>query len=196
MMTVHNDQGQVPALKEWASAVEALRLGKQILIMRKGGIREETKDFQVESDSFYLYPTYEHQRKELVKPEFADQVEASVAAWRADAEEVSVSVYAELTEDILLSSQEELDKLRELHMWTDRFAEERLKWKKTKPLHVMLLRVYELETPVSLPILAEYNGCKSWIGLPADKLDGIPRKPVLSDEAFGAAANKVKAALV
>lgn len=195
-MTIHNDSRPIPALKEWAAAVEALRLGRQILIMRKGGIREETKDFEVESDSFYLYPTYEHQRKELVKPEFAQQVEASVAGWSPGTTETEIRCYAELAEDILLSSQEELDKLRELHMWTDHFAEERLKWKKTKPLHIMLLRVYELEQPVILPIEPEYNGCKSWIGLPSDKLNKQPRRPVLTDEQFEAAVSKVKAALM
>ncbi len=52
------EQEQAVGLKEWAVAVEALRTGRQLLIMRKGGIREETKDFQVESESFiYIRPT-------------------------------------------------------------------------------------------------------------------------------------------
>ena len=59
--------GNAKALKEWASAVKALEAGSQIFIMRKGGIIEETRDFQVVSNDFYLYPTYEHQRRELLK---------------------------------------------------------------------------------------------------------------------------------
>ena len=55
------------ALKEWAAAIKALENGTQIFIMRKGGIIEETRDFRVQSEAFYLYPTYEHQRKELLK---------------------------------------------------------------------------------------------------------------------------------
>ena len=30
-------------------------------------IVEETKHFELKSPAFYLYPTYEHQRKELIK---------------------------------------------------------------------------------------------------------------------------------
>lgn len=194
-MTTEQKIGVVPALKEWASAVDALLEGRQIVIMRKGGIREETKDFEVQSDSFYLYPTYEHQRKELVKPEFAAQVEASIASFRPEQKETWVRAYAELSEDILLSSQEEVDKLSGLHMWTDRFAEERLKWKKAKPLHLMLLRVYRLDEPQALPIEPEYYGCRSWLGLPADRLAEAKRTPVLSDAAFREAVDRIKAAL-
>ncbi|WP_010492185.1 DUF1802 family protein [Paenibacillus elgii] len=185
-------QGQAVGLKEWAVAVEALKQGKQILIMRKGGIREETRDFQVASDSFYLYPTYEHQRKELIKPEFAERV--NDRAPEGSGEEAEIGCYAELVEDILIETEEQLAKLKPFHIWTDRLAEERLKWKRTKPLHVMLLRVYALDEPVRIPVLDEYNGCKSWIALP-ESLHGAPRRPVLTDEAFRMEANRIREAL-
>ena len=35
------------ALKEWAVAVKALDRGEQIMLLRKGGIREEGKDFVI-----------------------------------------------------------------------------------------------------------------------------------------------------
>src|SRR3989338_5866122 len=57
------------AFKEWAVIVNAFRQGKQILILRKGGIREETVDFQVEHNEFFLFPTYEHQNKADLKSE-------------------------------------------------------------------------------------------------------------------------------
>lgn len=37
-----------PALKEWASAIKALETGRQIMVMRKGGIVEETRHFEPE----------------------------------------------------------------------------------------------------------------------------------------------------
>lgn len=185
-------QGQAVGLKEWAVAVEALKQGKQILIMRKGGIREETRDFQVESESFYLYPTYEHQRKELIKPEFAERV--NDRAPEGSDEEAEIGCYAELAEDILIETGEQLAKLKPFHIWTDRLAEDRLKWKRTKPLHVMLLRVYALDEPVRIPVLDEYNGCKSWIGLP-ESLHEASRRPVLTDEAFANEANRIREAL-
>jgi hypothetical protein len=187
--------GQVIALKEWASAIEALRNGQQILIMRKGGIREETRDFQVESESFYLYPTYEHQRRELLKEEYQYQLDETLRSWSSQDREAVIRCYAELTEDILIASQEELDRLKGEHIWTDRFAEERVKWKRAQPLHLMLLRVYELTEPVRVSILPEYNGCKSWIGLPAAALDAAERRPVLSDEEYAERINTIKSLL-
>ncbi|MEK8126829.1 DUF1802 family protein [Paenibacillus filicis] len=182
-------------LKEWAIAVEALSSGDQILIMRKGGIREETRDFRVESDCFYLYPTYEHQRKELVEEPYASRVEELAAAWNAEQTEAAIAFYAEMTEDILIHSQEELDKLKPFHIWTEQLAEERLKWKRTKPLHLMLLRVYKLQPAVIVPVLPAYNGCKSWIGLPAELLKHVERVPVLSDEQFQARWDEIRRAL-
>ena len=57
------------ALKEWAVTVDALAQGTQILLLRKGGIHEEGKDFRVIHPEFLLYPTYEHQREDLLKAE-------------------------------------------------------------------------------------------------------------------------------
>ncbi len=56
------------ALKEWAVTVQALAQGRQVLLLRKGGIHEEGKDFRVVHPAFLLYPTYEHQREDLLKP--------------------------------------------------------------------------------------------------------------------------------
>ena len=46
------------ALKEWAITVKALADGDQIMMLRKGGIHEESKDFRVVHPEFLLYPTY------------------------------------------------------------------------------------------------------------------------------------------
>ena len=54
------------ALKEWAVTIAALAAGDQVLIVRKGGIGE--KRFELPHPRFYLFPTYAHQRPELVKP--------------------------------------------------------------------------------------------------------------------------------
>jgi hypothetical protein len=56
------------ALKEWAVAVSALERGETALVVRKGGIRE--KAFAVPQTRFLLLPGYEHQRPELLKPEY------------------------------------------------------------------------------------------------------------------------------
>jgi len=158
---------QVIALKEWASAIRALEQGQQILLMRKGGIIEETRDFELKENAFYLYPTYEHQRRELLKPEHQHLVDESMQDWSPEQNTATIRLYAEVTNDLEIYDQQQLDRLREMHIWTDTFAEERLRWKKKNPLHVLILRVYIIERPVDIPIEEQYIGCKSWISIPS-----------------------------
>ncbi|WP_127580147.1 DUF1802 family protein [Paenibacillus koleovorans] len=186
---------QKAALKEWAVAVEALLEGSQILIMRKGGIIEETRHFELVTDSFYFYPTYEHQKKRLLKEEYQDRLDRTLVGWTPEDKSVTIRAYAEAVEDIEVFSQEELNRLRELHIWTDEFSSERLHWKKTQPLHVILLRVYKLVEPIEADIREEYIGCKSWLELQSPLPAGVQAEPVLSDEEFERRCMEVKEAL-
>jgi len=72
------------AFKEWAVTVRALAEGEQLLTLRKGGIRETHKHFRVEHDRFFLYPTFDHQRNDLVRashrPELGRALEEGVWA--------------------------------------------------------------------------------------------------------------------
>ncbi len=81
------------ALKEWAVTIAALAAGDQVLIVRKGGIGE--KRFELPHPRFYLFPTYAHQRPELVKPRRAT---ASPTRWRArrPRRALPLAAYAEL----------------------------------------------------------------------------------------------------
>lgn len=190
-----NSEREPVALKEWAVTVKALQEGHLILVMRKGGIIEETRDFQLVSKSFYLMPAYEHQKEHLLKEAFQGQIQGTMQGWTPNMPSIKLSAYAEAVEDIEITDQETLDRIRDFHIWTDAFAEERLKWKRTKPLHLLLLRVYRLEEPVELPMQPAYNGCKSWV-----KLDeGMPQPamtPVLADEEFERQATLIKQALI
>src|SRR5262245_33124188 len=70
------------ALKEWAVTVRAPAEGEQLVTLRKGGIREENKHFEIEHDRFFLYPTFDHQRNDLIRqshvPELARALEEGV----------------------------------------------------------------------------------------------------------------------
>ncbi|WP_256711017.1 DUF1802 family protein [Paenibacillus sp. FSL A5-0031] len=189
-MTAQNEQQSI-ALKEWAVSVKALAEGQQIIVMRKGGIIEETRDFQLISPSFYLMPAYEHQKKHLLKEQYVDGLEETLANWSIDMETIKLEAYAEVVEDIEVTDQETLDRLRDLHIWTDTFAEERLRWKKTKPLHVLLLRVYRLETPLEISMRPAYNGCKSWVRM-EDEIQSPKMLPVLDEETFLSEVQKIK----
>jgi hypothetical protein len=174
------------ALKEWAVAIDALEAGEQIMIMRKGGIIEETRDFHLESNAFFLFPTYEHQKTELLKDAYQPRLDQILKATIADKNTVTLTSYAEVVADLEVHSQEELHRLFPFHIWTEYFAEERLKWKRAKPLHVLILRVYQLVEPLEIPVLVEYNGCKSWIHLDIELPHEIMMNPILSETEFAA----------
>lgn len=182
------------ALKEWASVIDVLLEGDQILLMRKGGIEEETRRFELQSRSFYLFPTYEHQRAHLVKDPYQSFVERSLSEFDAGAAHVKLAAYAEATDDLEVRDFAQLELLYPYHMWTGSLAEERLKWKAKQPLHILLLRVYKLEEPVLIEALPEYGGCRSWIELPALK-DDIRLNPVLSEESFEEKRVRIKSIL-
>jgi len=173
------------ALKEWAVAIKALGEGKQIITVRKGGLYEETREFKLENDTFYLYPTYEHQKPEMVKPEYQPMLEATLEGWSPEKTTVEIRYFAKITDDVELMDEAKLRALGAYHIWTDNFADVRLHWKKKQPLHILFARVYELEQPMTIDIAEEYKGCKSWHHLLQD-VNQAQFKPVLSDEEYEA----------
>src|SRR5260370_36430861 len=52
------------ALKEWAVICRDLAEGRQFIALRKGGIREPARGFNVEHSEFFLFPTYVHQNED------------------------------------------------------------------------------------------------------------------------------------
>ena len=181
------------ALKEWAVAVRALDLGEQILLLRKGGIREDGKDFRVLYPEFLLYPTFEHQKEDLLKPWYHRDLRQALPQ-AGDTETTTFSHWARVEEVIELTEQEKVDNLSSYYIWTQDYAQKRLHWKPRHPLSVMLLRVYRLQEPRRLPYLERYGGCKSWVDLSQD----IPLgqlTPTLTEEEFSIRVADVKGAL-
>ena len=178
------------SLKEWAVAIEALGEGKQIITVRKGGLYEETRDFKLEHDTFYLYPTYEHQKKEMVKPEFHADLEATLVNWSPEKPTVAIRYFAHITDDVEVLDEAKIRALAPYHIWNDNFADVRLHWKKKNPLHILFARVYKLEKPVEITIDEAYKGCKSWHNL----LEEMPQDgftPVLTDEEYAAQREEI-----
>tara|TARA_B100001765_G_scaffold200852_1_gene153740 strand:- start:100 stop:690 length:591 start_codon:yes stop_codon:yes gene_type:complete len=181
------------ALKEWAVTIQALSLGQQILLVRKGGIHEEGKDFRVIHPEFLLYSTFEHQREDLLQPESQPALRELLAQPRDEAQ-ISFTHYAKVAELIEISDQEKVDDLSPHYIWTKEYAQSRLHWKPMLPLAVMLLRAYRMENPVSVPFLPEYKGCTSWVDILADVPLG-QLQPVLSDEEFQRQMDEIKGSL-
>jgi hypothetical protein len=167
------------ALKEWAVAVRALERGETALLVRKGGIRE--KAFAVPRTRFLLLPGYEHQRPDLLKPEYRELMREIPSL--TDDGPLCFSSFAEVEGAYEVSEAEDLASLDPHHMWTPEYAESRFKWRPKKPLTVLVLRTYLLPETVELPYREEYGGCKSWIEL-SDTVSVEGARPALSDTDF------------
>ena len=167
------------ALKEWAVAVKALERGETALVVRKGGIRE--KAFAVPRTRFLLLPGYEHQRPDLLKPEYRELMREIPPL--TDDGPLRFASFAEVEGAYEVSEAEELSALDPYHMWTPEYAERRFKWRPKKPLTVLVLRTYLMPETVELPYRDEYGGCKSWIEL-QETVSVEGARPALSDEDF------------
>jgi len=172
------------ALKEWASCIDALAAGRQHLLVRKGGIVEETRAFRLEETSFYLYPTYEHQRTELIKPEHRKRLAEISAGIEMPPKSVTITHAAHVVDDITLKEEDKLKLLGPYHILTHEYAAERLNWKHDEPLHILVVRVYALSAVKTIDVDPDYTGCKSWIQL-AEPIMETDLVPVLSDGEFG-----------
>jgi hypothetical protein len=166
-------------LKEWAVAVKALELGETALVVRKGGIRE--KAFAVANRRFLLLPGYEHQRPELLKPEYR-QLLGEIPDLTDDGP-LRFTSFAEVRGAYEISEPGSLAAIDPYHIWTPEYAESRFRWRPKKPLTVLVLRVYLLPEPVELPYSEAYGGCKSWIEL-EEPVSTAGARPALSDEGF------------
>jgi len=181
------------ALKEWAVTVRALAQGTQVLLLRKGGIHETDKDFRVIHPEFLLYPTYEHQREDLLKDGYRAELRQVLEEPRQD-NQITFTHWAKVEETIQVSQQDKADDLSPYHIWTNEYAQARLRWKPMLPLSVLLLRVYSLENPVNVPHLPEYTGCTSWVDI-LDRVSLGRLQPVLNDEEFLRRVDAIKGCL-
>jgi len=179
----------IHALKEWAVAVDALETSETIMLLRKGGIREQGGRFVVAHDQVLLYPTYEHQNSHLLKSAYSSQVKPVPSGWHPTT--VRIGAWAQITHIFPISDQSAVTELLPHHIWNAQFASERLGWKPRQPLYVLLLRVYRLPHPQVIPYRAEYGGCKSWIDL-AEPITIDEAVPVLSDFDYDRQAKEIQ----
>jgi hypothetical protein len=165
------------ALKEWAVAVRALERGETALVVRKGGIRE--KAFAVKDSRFLLLPGHEHQRPELLKPEYRGLLRETPSL--ADDRPLRFTSFAEVRGAYEVSEPASLAAIGPYHIWTPEYAESRFRWRPKKPLTVLVLRTYLLPESVELPYSEAYGGCKSWIEL-EQRVSTAGARPALEEE--------------
>ena len=169
------------ALKEWAVVCRALESGRQLLLLRKGGIYEAAGEFELEHREFLLFPTYLHQNPQMLKS--GDQ--AGYEPHAAEPAEVSLSAAGVVTDILQLTSRQQMNKIDDEHVWTSPLIDMRFNYRPENPLYLLLVRAYRLHARVTIANTPAYAGCKSWVPLdqPVQLGDALP---VLDDVKYEA----------
>lgn len=161
------------ALKEWDAQVQALMRGEVALILRKGGIREIRRGFDVSHEAFWLYPTYLHQNDAELRAPFA-------ARLRPDPQPGSVVLpaWARVAGVWRIEQLERALALEPLQALSAQAITSRFQYRDKPWLHALLLRVYPQAQAPRLPETRAMLGCVSWVpleeGLPEPDTGGAP----------------------
>jgi hypothetical protein len=180
------------ALKEWAVVCAALDAGRQIVLVRKGGILEVKHGFEVAHREFWLFPTYLHQKAEDLVPDVREEV-ARVQAARPPAGSLDIALHAQVTDEIRVTDLDTLRRLEGHHILSPDCAASRFHYRNRPGVHVLVLRVSR-RPPVRVPNRDWYDGCVSWVEL-GEGIETSGLLPVLSDQDFEARRRRVISAV-
>lgn len=178
------------AFKEWAVVVDALGSGEQIILLRKGGIREGKNGFCVEHQRFLLFPTSFHQQRESVVADAQVRFD-KLSSRMSDPSSVCLAYFADVVEWIVLDSMAAVEHLREHHIWRDEVIRQRFEWGTSKGVYAMAVRVYRLPTAIEIPMLPSYGGCRSWMEI-EQEIETSGGLPVLDDTPFAEKLNRFR----
>ncbi len=170
------------ALKEWATVLEAMARGEQMLLIRKGGLLEPGSGFELMAKAFVFYPTFEHQAVHYLREPYRAYFDAAVQR-RAPEGQVRLDLVGIAVSSVQSNDPAIVERLRAFHVYNEAFVSQRLKWQPAQPLVIVAVRVFRLAEPHALTVLPRYAGCKSWVDLASPiSLEGA--RPVQDDAIF------------
>jgi hypothetical protein len=181
------------ALKEWSVVNRALREGRQVVLLRKGGVVEKDGAFKLEQEEFFVFPTLEHQDPADLQDRFKDWPEDALRLKPPEGQ-LELDTYLRADTVLRLNDFERLKRLLPLTVWSESFLRKRLDYKPEKPLHVVIARAYRTPHPYRVPLDPDYAGCTSWVTL-KQELSPTRFYPVFSAEVFAEHKKRVLEAL-
>jgi hypothetical protein len=165
--------------KEWSGVCDALAVGDQVLILRKGGIAEGPGGFTPEHPFFWLYPTHVHEVQQGLRSQAERLAPGSSAA---PAGTVAIRALAAVEAVRRIEREEDLDALEGFHVWTSETVHKRFRYR-GPGLWALLVRVWVRMRPAGLIATPEQLGCKTWVDLdPPLPTAGLA--PALDDESW------------
>jgi hypothetical protein len=177
------------AFKEWAVVVDALGRGEQIVILRKGGLREQRGEFHVDHREFWLFPTQYHEAERSIIPSKRPVLRAITATALKDF--VDIEYYAVADSVLRIAGPAALSRLQGRHIWNEQILQERFQFGREPGLHALLTRVYRCPSPIRLALRESYGGCKSWVELEqALSTEGLT--PVLADVEYNRQRDEIR----
>jgi hypothetical protein len=176
------------ALKEWAIVCRALETGRQMILLRKGGIYEAAGEFELENRRFVLFPTYLHQNLKMLKSE----AHAGFEPRSAEPERITLSSAGEVTDIIQLKNRAQMDALDSEHVWAPPLIDMRFNYKPENPLYLLLVRAYQLPATTAVENTPAYAGCKSWVPLER-AIETSGATTVIEDEEYAARRARIRA---
>lgn len=185
------------ALKEWSIICKALEDGNQTILLRKGGILEYKKGFEIRQKSFLLFPTLEHQAEEYLQSKYLQNYDLLLGGNKSQDIQNKTNtllVFARIEAIQEFHDHERLPELEKYHIWNEKYVNMRMNYNPKKPMNALLLRVYKLPQPILIDINPEWAGCKSWIDIDiaekyGNQFGSIPKmfdqsEPVIKDKEF------------
>lgn len=185
------------ALKEWSIICKALEDGNQTILLRKGGILEYKKGFEIRQKSFLLFPTLEHQAEEYLQSKYLQIYDLLLGGNKSEDIQNKTNtlwVLARIEAIQEFHDHEMLPELEKYHIWNEKYVNMRMNYNPKKPMNALLLRIYKLPQPISIDINPEWAGCKSWIDIDiaekyGNQYGSVPKmfdqsEPVIKDKEF------------
>ena len=172
--------------KEWEVVCEALGTGRQVLLLRKGGIHEGRAGFSFKHENFVLFPTRFHAQVGQVRV----PAELSGGEWEVG-DEVPIQYRCQAVWARTLTNWETVQRLAPFHVWSEDLVRERFAWGEEESIHCALVRVSRWSAPWSLRYEKRYGGCRTWVDLP--ERTGLGEcLPVVAEDAFADLVGKIE----
>jgi hypothetical protein len=180
------------ALKEWHTVCRALASGRQMILLRKGGISEDGDgEFHIEHNTFLMFPTFVHQNLTMLKP----GAQQDFVAASSEPETIRLETFARVTDIFELRDRFSIEQLDTEHIWTKPLIDMRFSYKPDRPLYLVIVRAYCLPEPADIVNTPEYAGCKSWVNL-TESIDIESAQPAITDGEFEQRRGKIRAVLM
>ena len=184
------------ALKEWAATCRALQQGTQIVVLRKGGLRDEEGAFALESPAFWLQPTYFHHAQQLVKPEFQSLLQAAENEHSEGENDrfIRLKTWAQVAKVWSVPPGKDEVLMRIPHIWSADYLQVRRSFRAGEPILCAALRIFSLGVAHIVPMQPRFLGCRSWLDLD-EALSTETSRAALDDDAFITALERIESVL-